>query len=238
MPRESQQTSNIQPTNAQVPPGQKSPLAKIPYFANLGQKTLQDVTRRALKLTAERGEIIFLEGAHCEGLYVLQSGRIRIFKTSPQGREQVLALLNPGESFNEAPVFDSGPNPASADALEKCEILLLKKSDVMALLREEPEFATAVVAVFAARLRQLAGLIEDLSFLNVTGRLAKVLLAHADSPNPTRLTQRELATLVGTAREVVSRTLKGLEASEVISVERTGVVVRDRERLEILAGER
>lgn len=210
-------------------------LRAVPYFADLDQSTLEDIRRAALSRSYGRGDVVFLEGEPCLGMYVIHSGRVRIFKTSPEGREQVLAVFGPGQSFNEVPVFDGGPNPASAEALEPTELCLLRTDDVQVLLRRHPAFAAAVIRVLAARLRHLTGLVEDLSFKHVTGRIAKILIGQASSPQPGRLTQQEMAAMAGTAREVVGRALKSLEQEGIIRVERGRIVIVDRQRLEALA---
>lgn len=210
-------------------------LRDVPYFAVLPESGLAEVRRMAVGRSYGRGDVIFLEGDPCEGLCVLHVGRVRIYKTSPEGREQVLAILGPGESFNDVPVFDGGPNPASAEALEPVALCFLRREDVQGLLRRNPAFAAAVIQVFAARLRHLTGLVEDLSFRHVAGRVAKILLAQAAEPQAGRLTQQQMAAMAGTAREVVGRALKSLEADGAIRMERGRVVRLDPSRLEALS---
>lgn len=214
--------------------GKTDELRGVPYFARLADETLGEIVGLAVVRRFGRGDIVFLEGARCDGLYLLRAGRIRIYKTSPEGREQVLAIVGPGETFNEVPVFDDGPNPASAQALDDAEAYLLLKSDIKALLLRSPTFAAAVVQTFASRLRQLATLVEDLSFRHVTGRVAKLILASGEGDPAVRFTQQQMAAMAGTAREVVGRVLKSLEQDGIIAVERGRVVVLDRARLEAL----
>ena len=213
---------------------QAEQLRAVPYFAGLPAETLAEIRHLALGRTFGRGDVIFLEGERCEGLYVVSAGRVRVYKTSPEGREQVLAVVGPGESFNDVPVFDGGPNPASAEALDPTELYVLRRDDVRLLLREHPEFALAVIQVFAGRLRQLTGLVEDLSFKHVTGRVAKLLLTQASQPGAGRLTQQQMAAMAGTAREVVGRALKTLEQEGAIQIDRGRIVIVDRARLEQL----
>jgi len=215
--------------------GRYDELRGVPYFARLNEDVLAELSRFALARRFGRGDVLFLEGALNDGLYLLRSGRVRIYKTSSEGREQVLAIVGPGESFNEVPVFDDGPNPASAQALDDSEAYLLQKADIQALLRRSPSFAAAVVQTFASRLRQLAGLIEDLSFRHVTGRVVKIILTQDAASPAGRLTQQQTAAMAGTAREVVGRVLKSLEQEGIVRVERGRVVVLDRARLEELA---
>jgi CRP/FNR family cyclic AMP-dependent transcriptional regulator len=207
-------------------------LARTPYFADLEQPQLAAIARSVVERDYERGEAVFQEGDVCKGLYVVKSGRVRVYKISPEGREQVLLVAGPGETFNEVAVFDDGPNPASVEALEPAVLLLIPKTRLLAIIEAEPDIGRAFMRVFASHLRRLAGLVEDLSFKTVTGRVARVLLdeVHCAAP-PHRLTQREIAAMVGTAREVAARALKALEQQGAIRVQRGRIVIVDAELL-------
>lgn len=220
-------------------------LRAIPYFAALQGADAERLRRLVREKEYTRNEVIFLEGEPCSGLFLVQTGRVKIFKAAEDGREQVLRMFEPGESFNEVPLFDDGPNPASAQAMEDGTVLyLFRKDDVLAIAQAYPQVALAVLRVFATRLRHLTFLVEELSFKHVTERLATILLAYATEPaaGPTgttlkhRLTQQELAAMVGTAREVVARGLRSLERAGAIRVERQRIVVVDRQRLARLGG--
>lgn len=212
-------------------------LRQTPYFAEVDQSQLNAVARAVVERSYRRGDPVFLEGDTCEGLYVVKSGRVRVYKISPEGREQVLLIAGPGDTFNEVPVFDGGPNPASVEALEPTVLLLLPRSALLTLVETQPEIARAFMRTFAARLRQLVGLVEELSFKTVTGRVARILLEQLPSlggerdDRSHRLTQREIAAIAGTAREVAGRALKALEQQGAIRIERGRIVIIDRERL-------
>jgi len=213
-------------------------LRQTPYFADADQSQLDAIGRAVLERSYRRGDPVFLEGEACEGLYTVKSGRVRIYKISPEGREQVLVIAGPGDTFNEVPVFDGGPNPASVEALEPTVLLLLPKSTLLAMMEAHPEIGRAFMRTFAIRIRQLVGLVEELSFKTVTGRVARILMEQlpsstgerSDQP-PRRLTQREIAAMAGTAREVAGRALKALEQQGAIRIERGRIVIIDRERL-------
>lgn len=209
-------------------------LRKLPYFEALGMSEIEQVSREVLELSFARGEVLFLEGEPCRGLYVVKSGQVRIFKSSPEGREQVLLVAKPGDSFNDVPVFDGGPNPASASALEESTVYLIPKETVLALLRDCPS-ARAILKLFAARLRHLTMIVEDLSFRSVVGRLAKLLLELAvveDGASPVkRLTQDEMATMVGSVRDVIGRALRHIEKTGAIKIERQSILVVSPEKL-------
>jgi CRP-like cAMP-binding protein len=212
-------------------------LARTPYFADLKQPQLAAIAGAVVERRYERGEVVFQEGDVCKGLHVVKSGRVRVYKISPEGREQVLLVAEPGETFNEVAVFDDGPNPASVEALEPAVLLLLPKARLLSIIEAEPEVGRAFMRVFASHLRRLAGLVEGLSFKTVTGRVARVLLDQVacagggDLSAPHRLTQREIAAMVGTAREVAARALKVLEQEGAIRIQRGRIVIVDAELL-------
>src|SRR5690606_14294073 len=137
----------------------------------------------------------------------------------------------PGSTFNDVPVFDQGPNPASVTALEPTELLFISCSDLRALIGSEPTVAQAVARSLAMRIRHLVGLVEDLSFRHVTNRVAKILLEHYSSPDAPKLTQQEMAALAGTAREMVARVLKILEVEGAIKIDHGKVKIANRDKL-------
>jgi len=184
----------------------------------------------------ERGELLFNEGDPCTGLFLVASGKIRIFKLSAAGREQVLAIEGPGSSFAELPVFDGGNYPASASALENSEVLFISRKDFQNFCREHPEVALKVIAVVGARLRRLVGIIEQLSFTTVRQRLIALLVQMAAASRTTtkdgihvELTKshQDLAAELGTVRELVSRNLGRLQAEGFLEVDGRKIVVKD-----------
>jgi CRP/FNR family transcriptional regulator len=167
-------------------------------------------------------------------LYVVQAGRLKLFKTSSRGREQVLSILRPGDMFNEVAVFDEGPNPASAQAIQDCSLFLLRRRDLLRFVEQRPGIALAITRNFARRLREALTLVEDLSFRDVTSRIAKILLEGQPEANP-RLTQELLAAMAGSRREVVGRALKALSQDGAIRLARGRIHVCDASALERLA---
>ena len=208
-------------------------LKSIPYFLGLSLAELDSIRRLVFEKSAERGEIILLEGEPSEALFFVVSGAVKVFKTSAEGKEQILSIVRPGESFNDVPIFDDGPNPASAQAMGPIVLYEIKKSALRATIQNHPQIALNIIKVLAERLRQLMSLVEDLSFRHVIGRVARILLEHAGDgtgPGP-RLTQQEMAAMAGTAREVVSRSLKALEEDGIIRLDRHRIVITDKEAL-------
>jgi len=208
-------------------------LKSIPYFSELSPAELDSIRQLIFEKTAERGEIILLEGESAETLFFVVSGAVKVFKTSAEGKEQILSIVRPGESFNEVPIFDDGSNPASAQAMGPVVLYGIRKDELKATLQNHPQVAMNIIKVLTERLRQLVSLVEDLSFRHVIGRVAKILLEHAGdgaSPGP-RLTQQEMAAMAGSTREVVSRSLKTLEEEGLIRLDRHRIVITDKEAL-------
>ena len=209
-------------------------LRSFPYFSALGPEEIRRIAKKTSERSLARGEVLFLEGAPNSGLYLVKSGRIRIFKSSPEGREQVLLTAGAGATFNDVPVFDGGPNPASASALEPSIVYIVPGETLLALVADCPA-ARSIIELFAARLRHLTTVVEDLSFRSVVSRLAKMLLDSAvaeegQSPVP-RLTQDEMATIIGSVRDVVGRALRTLQKTNAIKIEGQRILVTDPEKL-------
>ncbi len=220
-------------------PVDKSALRQIPLFATLAEDDLAHVAARMVERRYKRGDLILLQGEPGGALHYVRSGLVKVFKTSAEGKEQVLRLIEAGQTFNDVPALDGGPNPASAAAMEPSVVYALGHADLRKLILERPGVAEGAVRSMAAALRHLVALVEDLSFRHVTARLAKILLDQAamaqGGQSPHRLTQQEMAAMAGTAREMVGRALKELEAAGAIAMRRGRAVVLDAERLRLLA---
>ncbi len=211
-------------------------LRRSALFAGLDESHILPLFERFVSRRYETGQALFEEGAPCAGLFFVVSGQVRIFKTSPGGREQVLTVEGPGNSVAELPVFDGGPYPASAAAIEPSEILFVSRRDFQALCLERPEIALRVLEVVGSRLRRLVGIIEELSFATVRHRLISWILREADlagsasfTPN---LNHQDLAARIGTVRELVSRNLTRLQAQGLIQVAGREIRIVDRPGLE------
>lgn len=196
---------------------------------------------RLVQRRYQPGELIFNEGDPCAGLYVVQNGNVRIFKTSIGGREQVLSIDGPGNSIAELPVFDGGTYPASAQAVNDCILIFCSRQDFQALCLQHPQVALKVLKVIGGRLRRLVGIIEELSFTTVRHRLIAVLvrLAKAEGiPDGDAVTlslptnNSELAAQIGTVRELVSRNLSRLQADGLIAIDGREVRITSLKRLE------
>jgi CRP-like cAMP-binding protein len=209
-------------------------LLESEFFSGLATEDLQALGGAMFQRSYPAGQIVLLEGAASSVLYVVQDGRLKLFKTSVRGREQVLRLLRPGDMFNEVAVFDEGPNPASAQTIEDCTLYLLRRRDLLRFVAERPSIAQAIIRTFARGLRDAMALVEDLAFRDVTSRLARILLGGQNGGSP-RLTQELLAAMAGSRREVVGRALKALSQEGAVKLERGRIHVLDRTALERLA---
>lgn len=223
------------------PSARLAALKKVALFADLAESELEILASAALPRHFDPGEMIFSEGEPCEGLYVVESGEVKLFKVSASGREQVLTLEGPGGSIAELPVFDGGNYPASASADKASELLFVRKKDIRALCLEHPEVALKVLRVVSSRLRKLVDMVEQLSFSTVQRRLVAYLAkeARAKGHRTARgvefdfgMSNQELASHIGTVRELVSRNLSRLQAAGLIKLDGRTVIVRDVAALE------
>jgi CRP/FNR family transcriptional regulator len=212
-------------------------LKAIPYFQDLDTRVLARIQASVFEVRLEKGQILFTEGEPAEAMYVVRSGQVKIFKLSPDGREQVLRIMGAGQCFNEVPVFDEGPNPANAQALESSVVWGIRRTDMRRLVEEHPAVAIGFLKVFAGKLRYFTQKVEDLSFRSVTSRVAKLLLEMAEDDGKggvrlkRQLTQQEMAAVVGTAREMIGRAFKALEKEGAIKLDRHRVVILSRAAL-------
>ena len=178
-------------------------------FSSLPEDALARVAGRAVPVRLERNNTLFAEGDEASEMYVVRSGRIGIAKRSPDGRESIVALMEPGDVFGEMPLFDREPRSAGARALERTELVRLPYDVVRAELEAQPGALWDVVALIARRLRNADDAIADAMLLDVTGRTAKRLLELAGEADDFVLpiTQEELAGLVGASRERVNKAI-------------------------------
>jgi CRP-like cAMP-binding protein len=216
-------------------------LHAIPYFAGLDRSAFRDLADAVRERVYRKDERVLLEDEPCRGLYIVVAGRVKVFKLSAGGQEQVLRILGPGRTFNDVPVFDGGPNPAGVSALQESRIALIPRERILALMDRHPRMAQAVIRVLAARLRAMTVLVEDLTFRSVVARVAKLLLDCAAGREIlvedragacARLTQQQIATMTGSVREVVQRALKTLEREGAIAMGRARIRILDPATLE------
>ena len=213
-------------------------IKSLPYFSGLNDDELDSIRRSIFEKTTDRGEIILFDGEPSRELYFIVSGAVKLVKTSAEGKEQILKIIRPGESFGDVPIFDGGPNPASAQAMSPVSLYGIRKAALESVLKEHPGVALNVIVVLAGQVRHFMSLVEDLSFKHVIDRVAKILLEYSGDGSSSRphLTQQEMAAMAGTAREMIGRSLKALEEDGVIRFDRHRIVIADSKALEELAG--
>ena len=216
-------------------------LARVAIFSGLTESELLFLAQRAVPRHFSAGETVFGEGETCTGLYVVESGHIRIFKSSAGGREQVLSIDGPGSSVAELPVFDGGNYPASVTAIGDATLIFVSKQDFQSLCLAHPQVALKVLRVVGARLRKLVGIIEELSFTTVRHRLASFLLRlaraegrrTADGVEVTLpASNQELASQIGTVRELVSRNFSRFQSEGILEIDGRSVIIQDLKALE------
>ena len=220
--------------------GRAAVLARVPIFSDLSDAELKFLSDRVVAKRYASGNLIFSEGDPCAGLYIVETGDVRIFKTSPGGREQVLTIEHAGNSVAELPIFDGGNYPASASAATNSVLLFISRNDFRALCLEHPEVALKVLRMVGLRLRRLVGIIEELSFTTVRHRLAALLLRLASEAGKgygraefkVAASNQELASQIGTVRELVSRNLSRFQAEGLISMDGKNITIPDLSRLE------
>jgi CRP/FNR family cyclic AMP-dependent transcriptional regulator len=217
-------------------------LRGLAIFADLDDRYLASLAERCVTRSVGAGHLLFATGEECRGLYVIERGRVRIYRTSPEGREQVLHVEGPGRPVAELPLFDGGQYPASAVTLEETRLAFLPRADFEQLYRAHPDVAHAIIRALGRRLRHLVQVTETLAFRDVAARLAMLLADYAErvgTQTDTGVeltldrTQAELSLEIGTARESVSRAyrqLKGLGLIESLRGNRLRVPSVDRLR--------
>jgi CRP/FNR family transcriptional regulator len=216
-------------------------LRRVPYFAGLPHDLLTALASVAVEREFARGQVIFLEGEPCTGLHVVAAGEVKVFKLSPQGREQILNRLGPGGTFNEVAVLDGGANPASAAAITDASVCVIARSEIRRLAEAHPALAWRLIEGLARRARHLVSMIEDLSLRSVKSRLARLLLAEARKATAGEIdrgqmvTQAEMAARLGTVREMIGRALRELADEGLIQFDRHRIVIVDQAGLEAVA---
>lgn len=229
------------PTQTPQMPSPDALLAGISYFAGLDESARAEVARLVRRRKVGAGETILVEGMPCDGLYFVIAGQVRLIRTAAEGRQHVLRVLGPGASFNDVAVFDGGPNADGAVAVGPTTIGFISRANMGALVDRYPVVAKAALTLMSSRQRTLGTVVEDLALRDVTARVARLLLGCIGRHEHiiekaefacVRITHQEIATMVGSVREVVQRALKELERDGAITLERSRVDIRDQARLE------
>jgi CRP-like cAMP-binding protein len=215
-------------------------IARIPLFEGLPPGQIEDLAMIVTDQVLRKGETIFSEGEDGNGFYVVITGRVKIFKLSPEGKEQILHFFGPGEPFGEVPVFTGQHFPANAEAMEESRIFFFPRKSFVDLIKRNPSLALNMLAVLSKRLRRFAALIDDLSLKEVPGRLAAYLLYVSDQNKGAKdleltITKTQLASLLGTIPETLSRILGKLSSQGLIETDGRRIRILEEEALRDVA---
>jgi CRP/FNR family transcriptional regulator len=211
-------------------------LPGISLFSGLNAGEIESITQLLIERRYAAGDMLFWEGEPCAGMFLIVQGTVKIFKTSASGRELVIGMETGPSSVAELPLFDGGPYPASVRTVTDVVTYFINKEDFQRVCRAHPDITLKILATVGRRLRHLVATIESITFGSVTRRLARFLLdmsrdAGADA-FPLPVTHQELASRLGTVREVVSRNLMRFRAAGLIRVEEHQLTILDRAGLE------
>jgi CRP/FNR family transcriptional regulator, cyclic AMP receptor protein len=215
-------------------------LRQAPLFSSLDDEAAASLRSSMSETRIGRGDVLFHEGDSGDRLYVVTDGKIKLGRTSADGRENLLAILGPGQMFGELSLFDPGPRSATATAVTPCTLMSLGHDELLRWLEDQPSVARALLHQLAARLRKTSDVVADLVFSDVPGRVAKALLDLSRRFGRTAddgihvhhdLTQEELAQLVGASRETVNKALADFAMRGWLRLEPRSVVLIEVERL-------
>lgn len=214
-------------------------LELVPFFAALNRDELDNLSASLRRRRYGRNEVIFHREDPGDSLMIIRTGTVKIALNSEEGKEVILTLLSEGDYFGDFALLDGEPRSADAIALDATEVLCLPREVFIAFLRTHPDASLTLMAALSRQLRRLTDTVHDTSFLDVPARLARVLLNLADetsadtgAPRTRRLTQNDLAALVGATRESVNKWLGFFERRGAVARERGHIVVLDAKELE------
>jgi len=215
-------------------------LTKIPLFQGLPEPQIDKLTRIVTEHSFTGGQVIFTEGDKADGFYIVVTGRVKIYKLSPEGKEQILHVFGPGEPFAEVAMFSGGTLPAHAEAIKESRVVFVPRTAFVALIQQDPSIAMNMFGTLSIRLKRFTSLIEDLSLKEVPQRLAAYLLYLANEKKGQEhvelaISKGQLASLLGTIPETLSRILRKMSAQGCIATKGRTIELRDRQVLESLA---
>lgn len=215
-------------------------LRRVPIFGALNEDCLQRVASIMVEKSYSRKSIVFHEGDHGDTLYIIKGGRVKIAKVAIDGREKTLTILQPGDFFGEMAIFDNMPRSATAEAIDNdVRLFGLNKKDFERLIHEFPSIALRIMKDLTRRIRQINQQVEDLAFKDVHGRVSSTLFqlleTEEDISGQTltrlRMTHQDLANMVGSSRETVTRALNRLQNEGIIAISHQQIQILDRDYL-------
>jgi CRP/FNR family transcriptional regulator len=219
-------------------------LRRCPLFAGLKEEDLKKINAVASLKRVGKKQVLFSDGEEARGFYVILSGKVKLYKISPEGKEQILHVVSPPEAFAEAALFLEGNYPAFAETLTDSQLLFFPKRDFIRLIERNPQLGINMIVSLSHFLRKFASLIEELSLKEVSSRVAKYLidlsLTSAKEGRSHRevdldLSKSQLASKLGTISETLSRSLAKMKAKKIIDVKKNRILILNREALEAVA---
>ena len=215
-------------------------ISTIPLFNGLPEDQIVAIKKIAVEKKINKGEIIFSEGDEGNGFFVVADGRVKVFKVSTEGKEQILHIFGPGQPFGEVPVFAGQKFPANAQAIDRTRVLFFPRASIVNLISANPSLALNMLAVMSKKLRQFAVQIENLSLKEMPARLASYLIFLADEQNrddlvSLKISKGQLASTLGTIPETLSRAFAKLSGQNLINVDGKKITLLNRRGLEDLA---
>jgi len=215
----------------------QSMLRQLPYFAYAAKLSLNELGQQAVQRSFSPDEMIFLEGDPSAGLWILEHGRVKAYKLSPDGQEYILRFFGPGDTFNDLAALDNAPNAASAMAVTDVSAWVIPTGIFMDALKADGDLSLAVLQGLVGRVRQLVSQVEDLALRPVTARLARFLLEQIEDPTLAHpaVTRALIANHLATTPESVSRSLRVLEQAGAIRFDRHQIIISQPEILRELA---
>jgi CRP/FNR family transcriptional regulator len=215
-------------------------ISKLPLFHGLTPQQCAKLASIAVRKLYAKGESFFKEGDDAQGFFLILSGKVKVFKLSLEGKEQIFHILTTPEPFGEAAVFAGQHYPANAEALVQTQVLFFSRHSFLNLIRQEPSIALSMLALLSLRLRKLTTLVENLSLKEVPGRLAAYLLLLNDRNDSNTIVEldvsrNQLASLLGTIPETLSRILKRMADEKLIKADARTISILDKQGLTDLA---
>ena len=218
----------------------KKLLAKVLFFKGLSDEELDSLRTITVERHYQRGQLVFSDGEEGNGFYLVVSGKVKVYKVSPEGKEKILHILGPGEPIGQVAVFAGESFPANAEAIAASKLLFFPRKAFVDLIHARPSLALNMLAILSDRLREFTVQIENLSLKEVPSRLASYLLFLSEKENGAdtltlNISKAQLASVIGTIPETLSRILNKMSAKNLITVNGRTIRLADRDKLELLA---
>lgn len=217
-------------------------LKNTPIFADFSTPELEKIAVNFSIRHFKKGQIIFKEGDFAEAFYIIKTGKVKVSRLSSEGREFILGIFKEGSTFGDVPVFDNGPYPATATALEQLEVYTIDKNILFDVIKSQPDLSIKIINMLGKRLRQAHNVASDLGLKNVTQRLATLLIklssefgVDSDYTIKSSLTRQEMAELIGVSRETLIRELSKFVKLQLIEIHAHKIRITDKTKLELLS---